>query len=170
MDADYCADYPMSSSLSAESTPLGSRAILGLSVFASMGLGNIAASITLFVLVEAFQSGVESDIQYVEWIWRLFLGLGMIPAAITLYARWTMAETAPYEKCMFRPYDTLARQPNPSRCNKEYGGRKGGQARCKGTVSGLCCLLQRVEACKGSVRDLGILVPFVSISRSSLKS
>ncbi|KAL3476034.1 major facilitator superfamily domain-containing protein [Aspergillus californicus] len=92
------ADYPMSSSLSAESTPLGSRAVLSLSVFASMGLGNIAASITFLVLLEAFRSGIESDIQYVEWVWRLFLGLGMIPAAITLYARWTMAETAPYEK------------------------------------------------------------------------
>lgn len=97
-------DYPMSSSLSAESTPLGSRAILSLSVFACMGVGNIAASITFLVLVEAFQSGIESDIQYAEWVWRLFLGLGMIPAAITLYARWTMAETAPYEKCMCHPY------------------------------------------------------------------
>lgn len=115
----------MSSSLSAESTPLGSRAILGLSVFASMGLGNIAASIVLLILVEAFQSGVESDIHYVEWIWRLFLGLGMIPAAITLYARWTMAETAPYEKCMFRLNGALTRQPNPSRRIEEQGGREG---------------------------------------------
>lgn len=97
-------DYPMSSSLTTESTPLGSRAVLSLSVFACMGLGNIAASITFLILVEAFQSGIESDIQYVEWVWRLLFGLGMIPAAITLYARWTMAETAPYEKCMSRSY------------------------------------------------------------------
>lgn len=109
IETDAYADYPMSSSLTAESTPLGSRAVLSLSVFACMGLGNIAASITLLVLVEAFQSGVESDIHYVEWIWRLFLGLGMIPAAITLYARWTMAETAPYEKCMSGPYVPLVR-------------------------------------------------------------
>lgn len=94
----------MSSSLTAESTPLGSRAVLSLTVFSCMGLGNIAASITFLVLVEAFQSGIESDIQYVEWVWRLLFGLGMIPAAITLYARWTMAETAPYEKCMSSSY------------------------------------------------------------------
>ncbi|OQE23954.1 hypothetical protein PENFLA_c010G10861 [Penicillium flavigenum] len=100
------ADYPISSSLTAESTPLGSRAVLSLSVFACMGLGNIAASITFLVLVEAFQSGIESDIQYLEWVWRLLFGLGMIPAAITLYARWTMAETAPYEKYVLKETNT----------------------------------------------------------------
>lgn len=112
LEADrYCLDYPMSSSLSAESTPLGSRAVLSLSVFAAMGLGNMAASIVFLVLVEAFQSSVESNIHYAEWVWRLFLGLGMIPAAITLYARWTMPETSPYEKCLFPSYqDTLVRE------------------------------------------------------------
>ncbi|OJJ52744.1 hypothetical protein ASPSYDRAFT_188503 [Aspergillus sydowii CBS 593.65] len=112
------ADYPMSSSLTAESTPLGSRAVLSLSVFACMGLGNIAASITFLVLVEAFQSGIESDIQYVEWVWRLLFGLGMIPAAITLYARWTMAETAPYEKYVSK--DTNTEQTDKRGLKEQY--------------------------------------------------
>lgn len=93
------ADYPMSSSLSAESTPLGSRAVLSLAIFASMGLGNMTASITFLVLLEAFKTGIESNIMRLEWVWRLLLGLGMIPAVITLYARLTMPETTPYQKC-----------------------------------------------------------------------
>ena len=126
MKADSYLDYPMSSSLSAESTPLGSRAVLSLSVFASMGLGNISASITFLVLLEAFQSGVESNIHHVEWVWRLFLGLGMIPAAITLYARWTMAETAPYEKCMSHLYQTMRiRGSKLARCIKGLERRTG---------------------------------------------
>lgn len=152
----------MSSSLSAESTPLGSRAVLALSVFASMGLGNIAASITLLVLLEAFQSGVESDIHYVEWVWRLFLGLGMIPAAVTLYARWTMAETTPYERCMSRYQNAHERQSKLSRCLEERGSRRGRQARPKGAVSGLCYLFPRMETCKGSIRDFSVMVSFVS--------
>jgi hypothetical protein len=141
-------DYPISSSLTAESTPLGSRAVLSLSVFACMGLGNIAASITFLVLVEAFQSGIESDIRYVEWVWRLLFGLGMIPAAVTLYARWTMAETAPYEKCMSRSYqDAPIRESKLSRRIEGDEHRKGRQARLKRAVSGLCCLLQRMETC-----------------------
>ncbi|BCS21739.1 inorganic phosphate transporter Pho84 [Aspergillus puulaauensis] len=114
------ADYPMSSSLTAESTPLGSRAVLSLSVFACMGLGNIAASITFLVLVEAFQSGIESDIQYVEWVWRLLFGLGMIPAAITLYARWTMAETAPYEKYVSKATRTDTEQTDKRGLREQF--------------------------------------------------
>lgn len=160
----------MSSSLSAESTPLGSRAVLSLSVFASMGLGNISASITFLVLLEAFQSGVESNIHYVEWVWRLFLGLGMIPAAITLYARWTMAETAPYEKCMPHSHQTaLVRESQLSRCIKGHGGRTGRQARPKRAVSGLFCLLQRMETCQGPICNLSILVPLVSSNLRSLE-
>lgn len=137
------SDYPMSSSLSAESTPLGSRAILTLSVFSCMGVGNIVASITFLVLVEAFQSGIESDIQYAEWVWRLFLGLGMIPAAVTLYARWTMAETAPYEKCTIYPYsEKRMRESNPSRRIQGDECRKRGQTRPERAVQGLCGLLQ----------------------------
>lgn len=160
----------MSSSLSAESTPLGSRAVLSLSVFASMGLGNISASITFLVLLKAFQSGVESNIHHVEWVWRLFLGLGMIPAAITLYARWTMAETAPYEKCMSYFYQTMAvRESQLARCIKGRGGRTGREARPKRAVSGLCCLLQRMETCQGSICNLSILVPLVSANPRALE-
>lgn len=162
-------DYPMSSSLSAESTPLGSRAVLSLSVFASMGLGNISASITFLVLLEAFQSGVESNIHYVEWVWRLFLGLGMIPAAITLYARWTMAETAPYEKCMFHSYQTaFVRGSQPSRCIEGHERRAGRQTRPKRAVSGLCSLFQRMETCQGPLCNLCVLVSLVSINSESL--
>ena len=93
----------MSSSLSAESTPLGSRAVLSLTIFAFMGLGNMCASITFLWLLEAFQSRVEIDIANLEYVWRLLLGLGMIPAAVTLYARLTMPETTPYQKCTFSP-------------------------------------------------------------------
>ena len=160
----------MSSSLSAESTPLGSRAVLSLSVFASMGLGNISASIVFLVLLEAFQSGVESNIHYVEWVWRLFLGLGMIPAAVTLYARWTMAETAPYEKCMSHLYQKMrVRRSNLSRCIKGPGHRTGREARAKRTVSGLCCLLQRMETCQSSICNLSILVSLVRANLEFLK-
>ncbi|KAJ5473054.1 hypothetical protein N7530_007055, partial [Penicillium desertorum] len=74
-------------------------------VVTGIGIG-AAASITFLVLVEAFQSGIESDIWYVEWVWRRLFGLGMIPAAVTLYARWTTAETAHYEKYVLKETNT----------------------------------------------------------------
>lgn len=90
----------MSSALSAEKSPLGSRGVQILSVFSFMALGNITASIVFIVLLQAFKSDIYSNLTRLEWVWRLLLGLGIIPAALTLYARLTIAETIPYRKCM----------------------------------------------------------------------
>lgn len=88
----------MSSSLSAEKTALGTRAILVLSVFSNIGLGAMTSSIVYLILLSAFKSSIKSNINHLEWVWRLLLGLGIVPAACTLYARLTMKETKPYEK------------------------------------------------------------------------
>ncbi|OAQ76909.1 inorganic phosphate transporter (predicted) [Purpureocillium lilacinum] len=92
------ADYPLSSALSAENRSLGSRAVQVLTVFSFIGIGNYFASIIFIILLSAFKSSVLSDIRTLEWVWRLQLGIGMIPAAITLYSRLTMPETAPYKE------------------------------------------------------------------------
>ncbi|KAF2671402.1 MFS general substrate transporter [Microthyrium microscopicum] len=92
------ADYPMSSSLSAEKTALGSRAVLVLTVFSCIGAGAMASSIVYLILLSAFKSSILHDINHLEWVWRLLLGIGIIPAALTLYARLTMKESKPYEQ------------------------------------------------------------------------
>ncbi|KAL1884433.1 hypothetical protein Plec18167_002021 [Paecilomyces lecythidis] len=92
------ADYPMSSTLAAEKTPLGSRSVQVLTVFSAIGLGNISASIIFLILLKAFESSVATNVRHLEWVWRLLLGIGMVPAALTLYARLTMPESAPYRK------------------------------------------------------------------------
>lgn len=96
-------DYPLSSALAAEKSPFGSRAIQVLAVFSNIGLGNIAASIVFLVLLKAFESSVAENIDHLEWVWRLLLGIGIIPAVFTLYARLTIAETLPYKQCQFSP-------------------------------------------------------------------
>lgn len=92
-------DYPLSSTLSAEKTPLGSRAVQVLTVFSFVGLGNYTSSLVFLVLLRAFKSAVFNDIRALEWVWRLQLGLGMVPAMLTLYSRLTMPETKPYRQC-----------------------------------------------------------------------
>lgn len=92
-------DYPMSSSLSAEKTPFGSRAKLILIVFSCIGAGGFSSSVVNIILLTAFKGAIHKNIKHLEWVWRLLLGLGVIPAACTVYARFTMKETTPYEKC-----------------------------------------------------------------------
>lgn len=92
-------DYPLSSSLSAENSPFGSRAQQVMIVFSNIGLGNITASVVFTILLKAFQGPITDNIGHLEWVWRLLLGIGIIPAIFTLYARLTIAETVPYKKC-----------------------------------------------------------------------
>ncbi|KAL1878542.1 hypothetical protein VTK73DRAFT_7883 [Phialemonium thermophilum] len=93
-------DYPMTSTISSEHKVLfGSRAKLVLLVFAFLALGTLTAAVVFVILLDAFRSAIEHDIRRMEWVWRLLLGLGIVPAAITLYARLRMRETEPYEKC-----------------------------------------------------------------------
>ncbi|OGE58365.1 hypothetical protein PENARI_c001G05573 [Penicillium arizonense] len=61
------ADYPLSSSLSAEKSPFGSRAVQVLTVFSNIGLGNIAASIVFLVLLKAFEGSMANDLSHLEW-------------------------------------------------------------------------------------------------------
>lgn len=91
-------DYPMTSSLSAEHNPFVSRSVLVLAVFSFIGLGGFVAAIVYVILLAAFHSAIDSNIQHLQWVWRLLLGLGLVPCIATLYARLTMRETKPYEK------------------------------------------------------------------------
>ena len=91
-------DYPMTSALCTEHTEFGTRAKRVLTVFASMGMGAMTAGIVYIVLLAAFKDSIIGNIVRLEWVWRLLLGLGLIPAVATLYARLTMKETKPYEK------------------------------------------------------------------------
>ena len=70
-----------------------------LAVFASLGLGNFTAAIVFVVLLAAFKGSISDNVNHLEWVWRLLLGLGIIPAAATLYARLRMKESIPYERC-----------------------------------------------------------------------
>jgi PHS family inorganic phosphate transporter-like MFS transporter len=106
----YCIDYPLSSSLAAEKSPFGTRATQVLTVFSNIGLGNMAASIVFLVLLKAFQGSIAANIAHLEWVWRLLLGIGIIPAVFTLYARLTIAETLPYKQCeSFTRFQTCIR-------------------------------------------------------------
>ncbi|KAL6251428.1 hypothetical protein RBB50_001637 [Rhinocladiella similis] len=91
-------DYPMTSSLSAEHTTMGSRATLVATIFSFIGLGSMTSGIVYLVLLAAFKSSVNNNIHHLQWVWRLLFGIGLVPPICTLYFRLTMPESKPYEK------------------------------------------------------------------------
>lgn len=92
----------MTSAISAEHNPMGSRAKLVLTVFSFIGLGVFASGITYLILLAAFKSAVLDNIDRLQWVWRLLFGIGLVPLMLTLYARLTMQESVPYEDYVSR--------------------------------------------------------------------
>lgn len=70
-----------------------------LTVFSNIGLGNTAASVVFLILLKAFEGSIANNISHLEWVWRLLLASGIVPAAFTLYAQLTITETLPYKRC-----------------------------------------------------------------------
>jgi MFS family permease len=95
-------DYPISATLSAEHNPFGSRAVLMAIVFASFSLGTMAAAMVFLILVSAFHRSIDRDPSTIQYVWRLLLLVGIIPALCTVLARFRMRET---EACAY-PYLT----------------------------------------------------------------
>ena len=59
-------------------------------IFASFGLGMMGAGLTFLALVLLFQNAIDRNIQNAQWVWRLLLLTGVIPAAVTAPLRFRM--------------------------------------------------------------------------------
>ncbi|RSH80826.1 Inorganic phosphate transporter pho84 [Saitozyma podzolica] len=89
---------PMSGSLTAE-TKLGmSRAKLVLTSFTLYQCGSLGTAIFYLILIAGYKNQVEANLWNLQYVWRLMLGIGMIPGMLSLYERLTMKETKPYER------------------------------------------------------------------------
>ncbi|KZS91281.1 phosphate transporter [Sistotremastrum niveocremeum HHB9708] len=90
-------DYPLSAIISSEFASKHIRGRMMTSVFACQGWGQLTAAIVSTILVAIFRTSIESytikDLDPVDVLWRLLIGLGGVPAAIALYFRLTIPET-----------------------------------------------------------------------------
>ena len=100
-------DYPLSATIMSEYSNLQSRGRLVASVFAMQGFGLLAGAGASLAVVYAIPN--------LDLAWRLILGLGSLPAVLTIYFRTRMPETPRFE---------IAR------------GRVGAAAKTVGTITG----------------------------------
>ncbi|KAJ1928629.1 hypothetical protein IWQ60_001883 [Tieghemiomyces parasiticus] len=90
-------DYPLSAVITAEYSSARHRGALTSAVFAMQGFGILASAFVSAIMVVAFKSAIQNDVRNLDLAWRLCLGIGAIPAIITIYYRLTMKETPRYE-------------------------------------------------------------------------
>ena len=51
------------------------------------GVGILVASLVAIVTTAAFKPLILRDINYLDYVWRIELGLGVVPALLTVYLR-----------------------------------------------------------------------------------
>ncbi|KAJ1798908.1 hypothetical protein LPJ59_002191 [Coemansia sp. RSA 2399] len=91
-------DYPLAATITSEYANEQTRGKMMAAVFSCQGLGNVSASIVAIVVLACFKSAIQNDVYTLDYVWRICLGFGAIPGAITLYWRLTMPESKRFQE------------------------------------------------------------------------
>ncbi|KAG1359654.1 inorganic phosphate transporter 1-4-like [Cocos nucifera] len=105
-------DYPLSATIMSEYANKKIRGAFIAAVFAMQGIGILAGGTVAIVVSAAFKhyfpapsyaaDAVASTVPQADFVWRLVLMFGAIPAALTYYWRMKMPETARYTALVSR--------------------------------------------------------------------
>ncbi|TYZ68462.1 hypothetical protein PybrP1_005756 [[Pythium] brassicae (nom. inval.)] len=93
-------EYPLAASATAEdSTSVADRNKRVALTFSLQGVGSLTASILGNLLIQALADRPkgQNDKERLEIVWRLLFGLGVLPACIVCYYRFTTEETEAYK-------------------------------------------------------------------------
>ncbi|KAM0904777.1 hypothetical protein ACQ4PT_017775 [Festuca glaucescens] len=99
-------DYPLSATIMSEYANKKTRGAFIAAVFAMQGFGILAGGIVTLVLSTVFRNAfpapayqvnaAASTVPQADYVWRIILMLGAVPAVLTYYWRTKMPETARY--------------------------------------------------------------------------
>ncbi|CAO2041507.1 unnamed protein product [Urochloa humidicola] len=99
-------DYPLSAAIMSEYANKKTRGAFMAAVFSMQGLGNLAAGIVVILVISArFKDTKPEDtdmFSQADYVWRIVLMIGAIPALLTFYWRMKMPETARYTALVAR--------------------------------------------------------------------
>ncbi|KAI0930998.1 hypothetical protein AcV7_005029 [Taiwanofungus camphoratus] len=87
-------DYPMSASVTTDRANLRRRGTLLAYIFANQGWGSLVGSLAVIVILACYKSVMQrGETSKVDGVWRILIGLSLIPAFGTLYQRLTLPES-----------------------------------------------------------------------------
>ena len=99
-------DYPLSATIMSEYANKKTRGAFIAAVFAMQGFGNLTGGIVALIVSSAFDHASKGPAYNInpaaslppqaDYVWRIILTFGAIPAALTFYWRMKMPETARY--------------------------------------------------------------------------
>jgi PHS family inorganic phosphate transporter-like MFS transporter len=93
-------DYPMSASVTSDRATIRKRGTMLAYIFANQGWGSFVGSLVTIIVLACYKHVMndEGETSKVDGVWRIVVGLSLIPAFGTLYQRLTLPESTRYEK------------------------------------------------------------------------
>ncbi|ESK86257.1 inorganic phosphate transporter [Moniliophthora roreri MCA 2997] len=92
-------DYPMSASVTSDRANLRKRGTLLAYIFSNQGWGSFIGSLMTIIVLAAYKHtmNTEGKTSKVDGVWRIIVGVSLVPAFATLYQRLTMPESRRFE-------------------------------------------------------------------------
>lgn len=89
-------DYPMSATVSSEWSTAGRRGQMLALTFSMQGWGQFSGALFDIILLAIFKGAVGANQINLDYVWRILLALGIVPAVCSLYSRFNLPESARY--------------------------------------------------------------------------
>ncbi|CAG8627106.1 20021_t:CDS:2 [Dentiscutata erythropus] len=105
-------DYPLSAVITSEFATIKKRGAMMAAVFAMQGFGILSAAIISVVTLTIFREKIMHDLRYIDCVWRIVLGFGVVPATTALYFRLTIPETPRYTMDVMQDIERAAHDIN----------------------------------------------------------
>ncbi|KAI8813799.1 major facilitator superfamily domain-containing protein [Cladochytrium replicatum] len=86
-------DYPVSAIITSEFAASKYRGTMIATVFAMQGVGQLLGAIVGIISVAAFKDAIIANHNNLDYVWRILLGFGAVPALLAVYYRLTIPET-----------------------------------------------------------------------------
>ena len=89
-------DYPLSAVITSEFATTNRRGAMMAAVFAMQGFGYLTTGIVAVILLAAFKDQIIANPANLDYVWRILIGFGCLPACVAIYFRLTIPETPRY--------------------------------------------------------------------------
>ncbi|KAJ2724768.1 hypothetical protein GGI07_001729 [Coemansia sp. Benny D115] len=90
-------DYPLTATIVSEYSSVHNRGKMISAVFSCQGFGNVLAPIVGIIVTACFKNSIDRDVLYLDYVWRIIIGIGCIPGVATLYWRLTMEDSKRFQ-------------------------------------------------------------------------
>ncbi|PPQ64102.1 hypothetical protein CVT24_008919 [Panaeolus cyanescens] len=92
-------DYPMSASITSDRSNLRKRGTMLSYIFSNQGWGSLVGSLVTIIVLLAYKPAMEGRGQTskIDGVWRIIIGVSLVPAFGTLYQRLTLPESTRFK-------------------------------------------------------------------------